>query len=311
MTVRITPLPVPAPIIVDDVFADTERVWRAVRGHAPYAPTGGYFRPSIAGQSDPLVPPHFRADWVWEGRSLVDGVAFIYEHERFIELAAALWNATIVEPRALYINLMMAQPEPLRAHTDVPYFRGTTREAFPSQLLFAMHASGLFEAWRPRNAHILTWFNDAGGGEFTYWFGSESPSRVSDPMSNRAIAGDLDRTFHRVEPIGTQDHDSRVRVSAQLVCDQGRWSVVDAAGSTPVNERDIRVSFVWKATVYRDADERERAANDPLSLAQALEILNADLSARGDALRLDDINVHDPAVWTSLTARYPQLTATS
>ncbi|MCB0993654.1 MAG: hypothetical protein KDB21_01090 [Acidimicrobiales bacterium] len=283
----------PPPIEVHEVLGGLELVDRTLVELGPYGAVGRYFRASAMGLDDPRVPPHFRDDWALHGVA-VPGAQALFDAPQWRDVAARYWGCDVVEPQSLFVNLMLAQDAPLVAHTDVPVFRGVDR-TFPMWLLYAMHRSGRFERWRPRTANVLWWRWAGDGGGLTYW--PDGPSRpwrrVEPPMTDRAIVADLHRIWHRVEPIGGASAvGGLVPLDSELS--------VDAASLD-----DVRVSLVWKAFCYESADEREELARDPVTLADAVDIIGDDLRERGVDHSITVETVFDITSRDVLQAAYP------
>src|SRR5262249_10862178 len=127
------------PVLVDPLLADPEVVPRLVAQHAPYWPVQRYFASpeEMKALSDTLdrgpglvVGPVFRGNWAYD-RPLVDGVAPILASERLAAAAREVFDAAIVRPQIVYVNLTLPMPAGDGGHTDVPAFRGIDRTQFP------------------------------------------------------------------------------------------------------------------------------------------------------------------------------------
>jgi hypothetical protein len=150
------------------------------------------------------------------------------------------------------------------------------------QLLQAMAASGLFEDWRVAEAGAVFWSYEGRGGAYDYWpEGLDGPMRsVHPPFVNSALVADNNRMYHRIGWIGDPAAAPPVlSVGARIghEADDG-WTVTDD-GASPVryDDRDIRISVLWKAQV-RPGPESAAA---PLTAEQITEIISADLARRG------------------------------
>jgi hypothetical protein len=309
------PLPRPA-VVLDTVFDDPGLVRRLVERHAPYWPVQRYFASAeeqrALSASSGVVGPVFRGDWAHD-RPLVDGVAPILDHPRFVDAARRVFDAALVRPHIVYVNLSLPMPCGDAGHTDVPAFRGIDRTRYPIWLLVTMGRSGLFERWRVRIATAVAWFYSGRGGEFTYW--PDGPDRapvVRAMQTNTAVVGDNDVMFHRVEAIGAPD-DGMVRgltLDSELRPASGdAWEVVDG-GRVLARHRfeEIRISVSWKGYVFRDATEARLVDEhrDDLTFEQALGMLLGDLAARGIVVARPADPLHDPTFVATLAAAYRQ-----
>jgi hypothetical protein len=239
----------------------------AVRGH-----------PAPAGEG---VPPHFRATWAAGGRPLVDGAEAILHNPRLLRAATQLFGAEVV-PNTVAVNVGATQPAGA-IHVDVPSFRGADRDRYPMQLLQAMAASGLFEDWRVVEAGAVWWSYQGRGGAYDYWpDGLDGPMRSEDPpFSNFALVADNNRMYHRIGWVGDPAAAPPVLSAAAKISHHtdGGWIISDT-GRAPVryDDRDIRISILWKAQV-RSGPESGAAA--PLTPELITEIISADLTRQG------------------------------
>jgi hypothetical protein len=101
------------------------------------------------------------------------------------------------------------------------------------------------------------------------------------PFTNSALVADNNRMYHRIGWIGdTAAVSPRPSAAAQISHDpDGGWIISDT-GRAPVRyeDRDIRISILWKARV-RPGPESDTAA--PLRPQTIIEIISADLTRRG------------------------------
>jgi hypothetical protein len=317
-------MPLPRqPVFIESAFDDPAAVSRLVERHAPYWPVQRYFasaeeqralsdsadRPGAA-PGKLVVGPVFRGNWAYD-RPLVDGVAPLLDHAPLVDAARRIFDAAIVRPQILYVNLSLPMPCGDGGHTDVPAFRGVDRTTAPVWLLVTMGRSGLFERWRLRIATAVAWFYEGQGGALTYWpHGPDAPPASLPARTNTALVGDNDVMFHRVEAVGGPDDDmvrgltldSELAFSSDLA-----WEVRDGdrvLGRWPGPQ--VRVSLSWKALVFRDRDEARAfdEHTDDLTVTAALDRLAADLAARGVDLPASTDPLHDPAFVAAASRAY-------
>lgn len=298
-------LPRPAVPIVD-VFDDPSCIDDLVRAHQPYWPVQRYVSNraeyaalsgvSDGGASDAEMPiaPVFRGDWAFGGEVL-DGVEPLLTHQPFIEAARTLFDAEIVRPHSVYVNLTWQLPFPQgRGHVDIPGFRGFDRTTVPVAFLTVMGLSGLFEAERVKVATAVAWFYRGSDGGFEYWpDGPSAPSVVHEgDIHNTAIMGDNDFMWHRVRPLGkvsdglaTLTLDSELALDSESCSDDvERWTITDPAEDIATFGRDsLRVSVSWKADVFTSEADRRRHDDhtDDLTPDEVLRRISVDLAERG------------------------------
>ncbi len=283
------------PITLAPAVADAATVERLIEAHAPYWPVQRYFANSAEyaalagadGAAPMIVAPVFRGNWATEGQAAPD-VEPLLHHEPFIAAAKRIFDAAIVRPQNVYVNLTWQLPFPQGAgHTDVPAFRGFDRTRYPITFLSIMGLSQLFEDVRVRIATAVAWFYAGGDGGFEYWpEGPERPSRLHEgAIDNTAIVGDNDFMWHRVRPTGRlEDGMVSLGLDSELVCAGGEWAITDGGRTLAAFPRErLRVSVSWKAIVFdSDADQRRYDDHgDDIDLDEVLRRFTADLRARG------------------------------
>ncbi len=226
--------------------------------------------------------PHFRATWAAGGSPLADGAEIILHNPRLLSAAAQLFDAEVI-PNTVAVNVSAPQPADA-IHVDVPSFRGVDRDRYPMQLLQAMAASGLFEDWRVAEAGAVWWSYRGHGGAYDYWpDGLGAPMRSEHPpFTNSALVADNNRMYHRIGWIGDPAATPQViSAAAQIGHDaaSGGWIIGDT-DTSPVryDDRDIRISILWKAQV---CPGQEGGAAAPLTPELIIEIISADLTRRG------------------------------
>jgi hypothetical protein len=312
-----SPLPRP-PVRVEPVVDDPARIRRLVEARAPYWPVQRYFAndaeyaslSGAEGAAPMVVAPVFRGNWALDGVAEPD-VAPLLGHAPFVDAARRLFDAEIVRPQAVYVNLTWQLPFAQGAgHTDVPAFLGVDRRQTPIAWLTLMGQSGLFEDVRLKIATAVAWFYEGDDGGFEYWpDGPGAPSRVHEGrIENTALVGDNDFMWHRVRPTGrVRDGMARLSLESELARADGQWRVRDGGRELGrFGWEALRVSLSWKALVFAsDADQRRYDEHTgDIDLAEVVRRFRADLGARGVALDWPADPVRDPGVIRRLTEEY-------
>ncbi len=308
------------PILLERAFDHPERVLEMVPRHAPYWPVMRYvaaereLEAMIGGSVPYSVQPWFRGDWAGDAPP-VEGVEEILGNPTFVAAARQLFDAEVVVPHIVYVNLMAPMAYQATAHSDIPVFRGIEKPEFPVWLLHVMHRSGLFDRWRVEIATAVSWFFEGEGGEFEYWAdGSDRPPRrIEAPLSNRGIVGDNEMMFHRIAAIGAAGApllegatvDSTLRPDTDT---SGSWSVAEGDRELLRYATDeLRVSISWKAEVFEDSESarvrREHA--DDLDLGQVVDVLTLALSDAGKRVPRPTDPLHDAGFIDRLNELFP------
>jgi hypothetical protein len=276
---------------------------------------------AMSGSDEPtqmIVAPVFRGNWAFDG-DVLDGVQPLLDSERFHEAAKQVFDAAIIRPTTVYVNLTWQLPFPQGAgHTDVPAFRGFDRTTYPITFLTIMGLSGLFEAERVKVATGVSWFYRGNDGGFEYWpEGPEGPSSLHEgDIDNTAIVADNDFMWHRVRPTGRVE-DGMVTMSrdAELVRRDGDgWAIVDGSAELASFTTDrMRVSLSWKGIAFSDDEDRRRHDEhlDDIDLDEVLRRFTADFDARGERLEVPTDPVSDPAFVRTLRDAYLRYPSTS
>ncbi len=308
------------PRLLERAFEDPDAIRALVERHAPYWPVLRYaMSPSelaaVGGSEHALrVPPWFRGDWAY-GKPLVEGAELVLDNPAFREAAAAVFDAEVVVPQVVYVNVMGPMPSSGPPHVDVPAFRGLDRREVPVWLLHVMRRSGLFARHQIDVATAVAWFYEGEGGAYQYWpGGADAPMAcIEAPLSNRAAVGDNDVMFHRVGPIGApgapQPEGATLDAELRPVAGaEGAWAIVDGERECiRYDARDLRVSISWKAECFADAEAARvwREHEDDLDLDQVVARFIEDAAERGVSIPRPSDPLHDPGFVEQVSALHP------
>ena len=301
------------PVLMYDVIGDFGAVVDLLESQAPYNPLGGWYNPNADPQAR-TRPMWFQKDWVHDVFA-AEGSDLFLRHAAYIEAAKEFYDAEVVEPKSVYVNLMTSMSEGGPPHTDNPRFHGRDRTNTPMWLLRAMLWSGLFNDFEILQATAIWWMNDVEGGALFYWpNGPDSPPEQHvGVMANTALFGDNHGMFHQVGPVGPFDRGTRrvtpIAELAPAADGTGDWTVMDHGEPefrAPL--KTFRVSVLWKADIYKTATERARRAANTLSMQDVADTFNDDLIRRSSSLRFDVRRVDDPTLKAEIATIYPEAT---
>ncbi len=301
------------PVLLHDVIEEIGSVVRLLEHNAPYTPLGGWYRPD-ADPDAPTFPMWFQNDWVHADLRVPGAELFLF-HERVMQAARDFYDAQVIVPHSVYVNLMAALAKSGPAHTDNPRFHGRDRSNTPMWLLRTMFWSGLFDHYAIVQATSIWWMNDVEGGGFMYWpDGPDKPPREHvGTMANTALVGDNHGMFHQVGPVGPFDQGTRLvtpRAEFAPTPDRsGDWAITDHGTvryQAPLDQ--CRVSVLWKADVYRNEQEQRQQMANTLSIPDVARIFDRDLEQRGTDVRFDLDHLEDPGLIAAVSAVYPEAT---
>jgi hypothetical protein len=286
------------PSITEDLLVRHSPYWpvqRYVSNDAEYAALSG----GPKGVSMPIAPV-FRGNWAQPGEVL-PSVEPLLHNERFMDAARSLFDAELVRPTTVYVNLTHQMPFPQGAgHTDVPTFRGFDRSTYPITFLTLMGLSGLFEEERVKVATAVSWFYGGQDGGFEYWpDGPDSLSVVHEgDIWNTGVVADNDFMWDRARAVGRpQDGLELITLDAELVARDGAWAIVqEGVEQRRFDRENLRVSLSWKAIAF--ADEAERRQHDEhtadLDVSEVLHRFERDLASRGRRVVIPRDPFRDP-----------------
>lgn len=290
------------PVRMDKVFDDPDAVLRLVRELGPYDTVGCYYN---GGTPDPLGvdPPWFLVE---------PDCPLLVANPNWIAAAHEAFDAGLVKPIRCVVNLNPPAPAS-PPHLDLPVFRGFSAPRMPIWLLMSMTHSRLFLDWLVPLASGVAWFWRGAGGVFEYWPDGPMQDSVceSPPMWNSGVMADNEVMWHRVGAIGTAREQAgsppTVPGDARMLCTDEGWEARRGEHSLARFSADqVRISFVWKAYVFRDEPHLasfEDKAYD-LDLDTVVDMLCADLAERGLASRHPSDPLGDPAWRQVLTEAY-------
>ncbi len=313
------------PVLLPHAFDDPAAVERLIETHQPYWPVQRYFTNAAeyaalsgkSGATPMIVAPVFRGNWAADG-TVAAGVEPLLRHRPFVEAAKRLFDAEIVRPTIVYVNLTHQIPFPQGAgHTDVPAFRGFDRTRHPITFLTIMGLSGLFEDVRVKIATAVAWLYRGADGGFEYWpDGPDHASRVHEgAIDNTAIVGDNDFMWHRVRATGRiEDGLPSITLDSELARRDEQWAIVERGAPLASFPRErLRVRVSWKALVFdSDADRRRYDEHaDDVALEEIVRRFRADLARRGVETSRPDDPVRDAAFIDLLRRHYVRYPSTS
>ncbi len=297
------------PVLLGSAVDDPAVVEELLVRHGPYWPVQRYvsndaeYAALSGGPKDAAMPvaPVFRGNWAQPGE-VRPGVEPLLHNEPFVESARRLFDAEVVRPTTVYVNLTHQLPFPQGpGHTDVPAFRGFDRSSYPITFLTLMGLSGLFEDARVKVATAVSWFYRGPDGGFEYWpEGPDGPSQVHEgDIWNTAVVADNDFMWHRARAVGSpRDGLQLLTLDAELAVRDGAWAIVQDGTEVARFERQaLRVSLSWKAVVFADEAERERHDRHTadLTAAEVLRRFERDLTGRGRRVAIPADPFRDPA----------------
>ena len=292
-----------APLRIEPVFDDPERVLAFIAERAPYPTLSKYHGFVRDGAYGPLVLPWFRTHF---------DDALLVRNPHWIDGARRAFRARIVRPLRCVLNIQPAGPAGV-AHLDLPVFRGSHRWPQHVWLLMSMSYSGLFAPWMVPVASGLAWFYRGEGGEFEYWpDGPDRPAqRETPPLWNAGQISDNEYMWHRVGAIGRPAEalaPGVLHAEDELHHVQGSWEIRGGAQVKARFDADqLRISLLWKAYVFEDEQALASFENHDadLDLAQVVEIFSRDLERRNIAFDPPSDPLRDPAWKKLLVESYP------
>lgn len=302
------------PSITEDLLVRHGPYWpvqRYVSNDAEYAALSG----SHKGVKMPIAPV-FRGNWALPG-DVAEGVEPLLHNEHFVEGARRLFDAEVVRPTTVYVNLTHQMPFTQGpGHTDIPAFRGFDRSTYPVTFLTLMGLSGLFEDARIKVATAVSWFYRGRDGGFEYWpqGPDEPPVLHQGDIWNTGVVGDNDFMWHRACAVGRQEDGLElISLDTELVAMDGGWAIVQDGVERRRFSRDaLRVSLSWKAIVF--ADEADRRLHDEhsadLDASEVLRRFERDLTARGRRVALPAEPFEDPDFIGALHDEYVRTPST-
>ena len=292
------------PVALDRVVDDAARIRAMAEQNGPYFMPGRYLVGGITAQEASsgqvlkhhnlplgIVGPVWRGDWATHGQGHIEGAEDILHLPAFVDAAQRLFNAEVVVPEQLYVNLTGPMRGSSFSHTDIPEFVGIDRSNAPGWFLQAMGISGQFEDVRKNIATAVCWFHRGDRGFFRYWpNGRDAPSVRHENMWNTGVMGDNDFMHHQVERVGQPDAVpvEGLSIDSLLDFDGTEWVVTDEDNELGrLDDLNVRLSLSWKAKVYADGASAQAAQSGvggidlPEALNRLTAVVNEPLAATG------------------------------
>src|SRR5947208_10504690 len=129
------------PALLYEGIRALDAVVELLETQAPYNALGGLYNPG-AGPHARTRPMWCQKDWVHDTFAAPGSDLFL-RHPGYIEAAKSFYDAEVVAPQSVYVNLMTSIADGGPAHTDNPRFHGRNRTNTPMWLLRTMLWSGL------------------------------------------------------------------------------------------------------------------------------------------------------------------------
>jgi hypothetical protein len=180
-------------------------------------------------------------------------------------------------------------------HIDAPYFWGANRMDVPQWLLAVMVYSNLFKErfidqvqvvgylhrWSPEDKENV-------GGDFVYYPGGDLPAQTLAPVPLAGNSVDGSKTVHAAlvyKPGESAPHIDKSSDATLKYAGNEKWALeVDGKVSRVYDTDDLRISIVYRARCFKDAEEVARYKKNPdsekLSVETVLETLKNDLVAK-------------------------------
>jgi len=290
------------PVLIDAVFDDADEAVGRIRESGPIATLSAFHGAKGGNAYTPQAM--FR-------HALTDD--FFLHNPNWIEAARQAFGAQIVEPVRCLLNLSVPTEE-LRAHTDLPTFRGFEPTAETAGLIMPMFQSQLFFDWMVPFASGLVWFYRCEGGAFLYWAdGTDAPPQIlHPPFRNIGLVSDNEAMFHAVSAVGSpearKDFAGLVQQTDRITAvGEAEWEIVgDGHPAVRLGGDEVRLSLLWRARVFRDEEHKasfEDKAYD-LTPERIAEVFVDDLAKRGQHFR-EPSNPLDPEWVAFLAQAYP------
>jgi hypothetical protein len=306
--------PVAPPRILEGAYSEDQhrRLLGVVRDHGPWplilahhfrspeevlATTSGDVPEGVTLSWDMFLSPVFRGYLARGSVCLYREIEDCVYNLRFLDLVREYWGARYAEPESMLFNLQGPCREGGAPHTDGTRFRGMTMENTPTWLLLIMCKSGLFRRWQAKKAQVIAWYYRGRiGGGFNCWPDGPhgKPLQIPAPMWGRAVVVENEMMYHCAQSNGPAAlrRPEGLGIDALISPDPERedgWQITSGGRVIQrIPAEETRLLVHWGAQVYLDDHELgvSKDHSDDITLERALEILVADLRARGESFRL-------------------------
>nr|KIS31691.1 hypothetical protein TQ38_16300 [Novosphingobium sp. P6W] len=324
--------PVAAPQVIENAFTQDQhhRLLKVVKENGPWSLILAHHFNSpeevvaatSAGAGDSFVPtwdmflsPVFRGYFARSHTVVHPEIEDCFFNTRFLDLVRAYWGAAYATPENMLFNIQGPCSGGGNPHVDATRFRGIDHQTTPVWLMNIMVKTGLFKRWQAKKAQVITWYYQGNiGGGFTYWpDGPQArPQQIKAPMWGRAVVVENEMMFHTAEPNGPSAlrKPQGLAINSLIKADPNvpeRWQITtDGRVIQHIPEDEMRFLVHWGADIFMDYSELKVAMDhtDDLTNDQVVDILMADLAARGVKIAYPSNPLADKHFITLLTRTY-------
>jgi len=321
--------PVAAPQIVDQVYSDDQyrRLIGVVRDHGPWpmilahhfktpeeviATSSGEVPEEGTLTWEPFLNPVFRGYLARGGVCLYPEIEDCYTNPGFLDKARAYYGAKYAQPESMLFNISGPCGGGGSPHVDGTRFRGLNLDSSPVWLLNIMAKSGLFKRWQAKKAQVIAWYyRGKVGGSFTYWPDGprNAPRQLKAPMWGTGVVVENEMMYHTAEANGPSALRRPEGLAYESLIGAGAdgWQITtDGRVIQQIPDEEIRFLVHWGAQLFMDYDELKVTMDhsDDLSVDRAIDMLIADLRARGGTFEEPSDPLNDRAFVRLLIRAY-------
>jgi len=222
----------------------------------------------------------------------------LFNNKSFLDVAQAVCPEGKKHLDPFQFNFISQIPgQTVAMHVDAPYMWGATRFQFPQWLLASMVFSGLFQDRFINQVQVVgyvhRWQDPEGTrqGEFIYWDDENPTPKREKPLPLAGSAVDGSKVIHAAivyQPnVVTPFLDKSKNIVLQYRDAQSDvWELkADDEVLQEFKTDDLRISVVYRARCFKDAEEAQKFKDYPeekmMTLDHVLSTLGGDLVKRG------------------------------
>ncbi|WP_395332003.1 hypothetical protein WBP06_03810 [Novosphingobium sp. BL-8H] len=324
--------PIAPPRVIEDAFSADQhaRLLDVVRRNGPWslilaqhfnspeeviATTSGAVPEGFTPTWDMFLTPVFRG-YLAQGHTVIHPeIEDCFFNTGFLDLVRGYWGAEYATPENMLFNIQGPCSGGGSPHVDATRFRGINYQNTPIWLMNTMVKTGLFKRWQAKKAQVITWYYKGRvGGGFTCWPDGPqaAPQQIRAPMWGRAVVVENEMMFHTAESNGpaAMRRPEGLAINSLMGADPDNptgWQITtNGKVIQQIPEEEFRFLVHWGADVYMDYNELKVALDhsDDLTHDQIIDMLIADLRARGEVLQTPSEPMTDKAFIALLTRTY-------